>query len=316
MSVELSVVVPMYHEAANAKNTVATIVTKMQELGILYEIVVVDDGSKDHTAQVITDLTKEYPQLLLVQHERNYGRGRALRTGFAKASGNYIVSIDADLSYSVDHIVKIYQRLCEQPAVDIVLGSAYMAGGSVEHVPWLRKFLSRVGNRILSFAFYGRYKTATCMLRGYRRKALRRLQLDSDGKELHLEILTKAEDIGLSIAEIPAHLQSRKAGKSKFKFVLTATSHLLFSISERPGMLFGFGGFVMALVGVGIGGYIVVLWQRASLNPVRPLVTLMVLFILAGCISFFFGFLSIEIRYLKKELHNIRAKLAEHSKYD
>jgi hypothetical protein len=108
--------------------------------------------------------------------------------------------------------------------------------------------------------------------------------------------------MGYHVREIPAVLTSRKKGKSKFAFRSTAVSHLLFTIFERPALLFGFVGVVLFLIGIGLGGYILYLYANLLLNPNRPLFTLMILFILGGIQILSFGFLASQIHLLRKEV--------------
>lgn len=219
------------------------------------------------------------------------GRGYAIREGFNAAEGEIICTVDADLSYTADHITKMVALLQKYPRLDCVVGSPYCPGGRTEGVPRLRLLISRLGNLVISRAMGGKIKTITGVLRAYRRDCIKSLELFSEGKELHLEILAKLFAAGYSVMEMPAVLRSRRKGRSKFRFRAIASSHLLFSLHEKPMLLFGLVG--LALIGGGLigGGYIVYLWQVAALNPNRPLMTLLVLLILTGIQILMFGFL-------------------------
>jgi len=108
--------------------------------------------------------------------------------------------------------------------------------------------------------------------------------------------------MGYKVREIPATLTSRKKGKSKFAFRSTAVSHLLFTIFERPALLFGLIGVLLTIIGIGLGAHILFLYYGGNLNPNRPLITLMILFILGGIQILSFGFLASQIHYLRKEV--------------
>jgi hypothetical protein len=126
---------------------------------------------------------------------------------------------------------------------------------------WISKF----GNKILRFAMPNRIYTSTGIFRAYRKKVLDSLELESDGKEIHLEILSKAIALGYRVKEIPAILTSRRRGKSKFKFRKTAISHLVFSVFEKPMIIFGFIGLFTLAIGFLIGLYIAYLsWEFNS----------------------------------------------------
>jgi len=298
----------MYNEEENAEAALNRIRDELDSHPELnpWEIVAVDDGSTDRTAEVVRSLAAAEPRIRLLQHPRNYGRGRALRTGFGGARGEYIVTIDADLSYSPEHITRLAAELQHHPELDIVLGSAYMPGGSTAGVPLWRLAVSRVGNIILSHALGGRLHTVTCVLRGYRRRALRALELEADGKEIHLEIISKALALGMEIKEIPAHLTGRKRGKSSFRLRRTSITHLLFSIAERPMTLFGALGALLIVLGLVAGIHILRLWRQQSLNPDRPLMTLMVLLIVTGMQVLAFGFIGTQIAVLRRELFKLQ----------
>ncbi|HQJ10198.1 MAG TPA: hypothetical protein PLF54_14415, partial [Deltaproteobacteria bacterium] len=125
---------------------------------------------------------------------------------------------------------------------------------------------------------------------------------ESDGKEIHLEILSKILAMGYRVKEIPATLTSRKKGTSKFAFRATAVSHIIFAVFERPSLLFGLIGLILTFIGTGLGIYILFLYSHQALNPTRPLLTLMILFILGGMQILSFGFLASQINYLRKDV--------------
>jgi glycosyltransferase involved in cell wall biosynthesis len=151
-----------------------------------------------------------------------------------------------------------------------------------------------------------RIYTSTGIFRAYRRRVLNSFELESDGKEIHLEILSKALALGYRVKESPAILTSRKRGKSKFKFRKTATSHLVFSVFEKPMIIFGFIGLLTIAIGFFIGLYIVYLRFSGDLTPGRPLITFALLLILGGIQILSFGFVAIQIVSLRKEILRIQ----------
>ena len=141
-----------------------------------------------------------------------------------------------------------------------------MPGGGVQNVPFLRLWISKLGNKILRFAMPNRIYTSTGIFRAYRRKVLDSLELESDGKEIHLEVLSKAIALGFRVKEIPVVLTNRKKGRSKFKFRKTAISHLVFSVFEKPMMIFGFIGLLTLGIGFLIGIYVAYLRFSGDIN--------------------------------------------------
>lgn len=306
----LSVIIPMFNEEANVRSTIDRIESTLESLGKSFEILPVNDGSTDSTLQELNQIAYRNPRVRVVSYEKNGGRGKALRYGFKASRGELIASIDADLSYEPEYILKMVQTLNEDQDVDIVLASAYMPGGATLGVPKDRLFISKLGNKILRLSISEDIHTVTCVVRCYRREVIESLDLESDDKEIHLEILSKAIAMGFRIKEIPAVLKARKKGKSKFKFRSTAVTHLIFTAFERPVLLFGIIGIILALIGLGIGVYILALYLNQTLSPGRPLLMFMAIFILGGMQILSFGFLASQINYLRNDVLRIRRAIS------
>ena len=305
---DLTIIAPMFNEEANVATTISRIKEAMKGFRGTWEFVMVNDGSTDGTWETAKALAAAEPNVRVVGYPQNAGRGKALRTGFAAAEGRIVASVDFDLSYSPDHILRMYDYLEANPGVDIVLASAYMPGGRSAGVPLGRLMASVLGNIVLKHALGGKLHTLTCVVRAYRREALEALDLESDGKEIHLEIISKAQSLGLRIAEIPATLTGRKKGKSKFKLRKTSTSHLVFGIVERPMLLFGAVGLLLLLLGLIDGGYILYKWHTGTLNPSRPLMTLLVILIVGGFQVLAFGFLAFLIGMLRRTITRLESR--------
>ncbi len=304
--IEISVVIPVYNEADNIPANLQRMIDALSITGREFEILPVDDGSTDNSAEKIQAFSREDPRVRYVGYRQNSGRGRAIRTGIKAARGRYILTIDCDLSYGEEYLPAMYHLLHDTPEIDFVIGSPYMADGGTENVSFKRLWISKLGNVILSSAMRGKIKTLTGILRGYKAEVVKRLELESDGKEIHLEILSKALASGYRPLEFPAILKSRLKGKSKFKFRATALSHLVFSFFERPSLLFGIIGLLMMATGFGVGLYIVYLWQTGTLNPNRPLMMLMMLLLVSGLQVILFGFLGTQMVGLRKEVYKIQ----------
>jgi dolichol-phosphate mannosyltransferase len=308
---DLSIVIPMYNEAENAESTLNRVQEALASFGGAYEIIAVNDGSLDNTLEILNRLAEQDGKLKIISYPNNTGRGMALRKGFKESSGEIIVSIDADLSYSPQYILDLVETLRREPEVDLVLASPYMPGGGVKNVPALRLCVSKLGNRILRLVMPNRIYTSTGIFRAYRKKVLDSLELESDGKEIHLEILSKALALGYRVKEIPAILTSRKKGKSKFKFRKTALSHLVFSAFEKPMIVFGFIGLLTLTVGLLIGVYIAYLRFSGELTAGRPLITFAILLILGGIQILSFGFIAIQIVSLRREILRVQKENLE-----
>jgi glycosyltransferase involved in cell wall biosynthesis len=301
----------MFNEADNATHTLARVEESLAAFQGDYEIIPVNDGSTDNTLQVLWEVAVKNKKIRVASYSRNIGRGMALRTGFKEAKGEIIVSIDADLSYDPIYILDFINKFREEEDIDLILASPYMPGGGTEGVPFFRLWVSRLGNKILRYAMPNRIHTSTGIFRAYRKKVLDSLELESDGKEIHLEILSKAMAIGYRVKEIPAILTSRKRGSSKFKLKRTATSHLIFSVFEKPMMIFGFLGLLILGIGLLLGIYIAYLRFSGDLTPGRPLITFAILLILGGIQILSFGFIALQILTLRKEILRIQKENLE-----
>ncbi len=304
--IDISVVVPMFNEEENATKTLERLSSVLDSTDKKWEIIIVDDGSTDNTKKLVEEYSRLNRCIKLFSYSLNQGRGKALRIGFQRAQGKIICTTDADLSYDEKYTIRMIRVLEQNQDVDLVIGSPYIEGGKAEGVPFLRLLLSRLGNKILGFAMKGKISTVTGVLRAYRRECIKALELESDGKEIHLEILSKALSMGYKALEMPATLKVRKKGKSKFRFKATATSHIIFSFFEKPIILFGLVGLFMLLLGFLGGGYVIYLWQKGSLNPNRPLMTLIVLLVISGIQVLLFGFLGTQLVHLRKEIYKIQ----------
>jgi len=301
----------MFNEGENVEATLGRVETELVSFQGAYEIIAVNDGSLDNTLENLEKVAAQDGRVRIVSHPKNIGRGMALRTGFKEARGEIVVSIDADLSYDPRYILDLLKTLRKEEDIDFVLASPYMPGGGVQDVPLLRLWISRLGNKILRFAMPNRIYTSTGIFRAYRKKVLDSLELESEGKEIHLEILSKALALGYRVREIPAILTGRKRGKSKFKFRKTTVSHLVFSAFEKPMILFGFLGLLTLGMGLLMGIYVAYLRYSGALTPGRPLITFAILLILGGIQILSFGFIAIQIVSLRREILRIQKENLE-----
>ncbi len=308
---DLSIVIPMFNEAENVEATLNQIERALASFQGTYEIITVNDGSLDNTLEILWKMASQNGRIKVVSYSKNFGRGMALRAGFRESRGEIVVSIDADLSYNPNYIIDLMETLRIEEDIDFVLASPYMPGGGVQNVPFHRLWISKLGNKVLRLAMPNRIYTSTGIFRAYRRKILDSLELESDGKEIHLEILSKAVALGYRVKEIPAVLANRKKGRSKFKFRKTAISHLAFSVFEKPMMIFGFIGLLTLGIGILIGIYVAYLRFAGELTPGRPLITFAILLILGGIQILSFGFIAIQMVSLRREILRIQKENLE-----
>jgi dolichol-phosphate mannosyltransferase len=317
---KISIVAPMFNEEQNIKTTISKIKEELKSNNFNdYELVFVNDGSKDNTWDVAKEIALSEESLKVVGYEVNQGRGKALRTGIDAASGDIIVTIDFDLSYDAAHITRMIKTLEADSTTDVVLASCYMPGGQTIGIPPFRLFISKTANLLYRFAFTPQIYTSTCVVRAYRKKAIKSLVLESNDKEIHLEIISKLLANNNKIKEIPGTLTRRQAGKSSFKFTAHSISHILFFVQEKPFALFGlFGLFLMFL---GFVASVVLIINRFGIipefentfiskisSPSFIIVLLLAAFQILGL-----GFLGIQNNLLKKELFKIQSTIKQNN---
>lgn len=302
---KISVIIPMYNEEENALNTLARVNDVLKGYSD-YEIIAVDDGSADDTFKLAHEFASKTFNIKVLQHSVNMGMGRAIRTGFDNSEGDIIVTIDADLSYKPNHIPKLVNELLNDNTLDIAVGSPYMDGGEVSNVPFLRLFISRVANKFVGFSMAENLSTVTGVLRAYRREVVDSLELESNGTDINLEILSKASATRFKIKEIPALLEGRELGQSKLKFRAKTISHVLFSFYEKPMMLFGAIGILLFFMGAISALYLFYQYLTGILDPTRPLMLFMVLMIISGIQILIFGFVATQISLLKREVYIVQ----------
>ncbi len=302
---KISVVIPMYNEEENVRRTLMEVNNVMKDFEN-YEILVVDDGSTDGTYKLLEDFKSNNSHIIIIKQQTNMGMGKALRTGFENAHGDIIITIDADLSYKASHIKVLALELLNDETIDIAVGSQYMEGGNVENVPFIRLFISKIANKFIGFSMTENLSTVTGVLRAYRRYVLDSMELESNGTKINLEILSKATAIGFKIKEVPAVLEGRKLGHSKIKFRSKTISHVLFSLYEKPMILFGVIGLFLFLIGIISGIYLFYLYLIGTLDPTRPLMIFMMLMIISGIQILIFGFIATQISLLKREIFIIQ----------
>lgn len=210
----ISLVVPCYNEEAILIANLEIIRNYLESKSHKYkwEILIINDGSKDKTGDIADEYAKQVDNIRVIHHPTNLNLGNALQTGFCNAKGDIIVVLDIDLSYSVDHIEKMVDKLIETSS-DIVVASPYMKGGNVTAVPFLRKIMSSWVNKFMRIAAQDKYHTFTGMVRAYRRGFIRTLNLKTKDYEVNPEIMYKAMILRARIVEIPAHLDWTEQNK-------------------------------------------------------------------------------------------------------
>ena len=263
----VSIVLPAYNEAAIIERNLSKLCCYMEALEDKYrwEIIVINDGSTDETGEIAEEFAKQKRNVRVLHHFTNFGIGQAFKYAFKHCKGDYIITLDMDLSYSPEHIEAMLTRLIETRA-KIVLASPYMKGGRISNVPWLRRVLSIWANRFLSFAAKGQLSTLTSMVRAYDGQFLRSLNLRSKGMDIMPEMIHKSIMLGARIKEIPAHLDwgslkherqkdDMPKRRSSMRIVRHTFATILSGFIFRPVMFFILPGLVLLMFAFWIGAW-------------------------------------------------------------
>jgi glycosyltransferase involved in cell wall biosynthesis len=258
----VSIVVPAYNEAAIIEQNLAKFLDYMESLEDEYrwELIIINDGSTDETGDLAEAFAKTRDNVTVLHHMYNFRLGQALRYAFNNCRGDYVVTMDIDLSYSADHIGKLLAKIRETRA-KIVIASPYMKGGKVSNVPWLRKTFSKWANRFLSLTvtkdnLLPTLSTLTGMVRAYDRRFLSRMNLKAMDIDIQPEIVYKAMILRARIVEIPAHLDwgtdnpAAKQRKSSIRILKSIISSLLSGFMFRPFMFFILPGLALMMLSI------------------------------------------------------------------
>jgi glycosyltransferase involved in cell wall biosynthesis len=280
---QVSVVIPVYNEEANVGELIERVGSAMRRAGKSFELICIDDGSRDHTAAKLEALAAERPWLKPLYLIRNYGQSAALQAGFDAAQGEVIVTLDGDLQNDPDDVPELLRLLDERPEIDVISG--WRKDRQDRAVS--RKLPSMAANSLISGVTGVKLHDYGCALKLYRADVIRGLRLYG---ELHRFIPALAAEVGAKIVEVPVRHHARTRGQSKYGIDRTFRVLLdllwikfLMRFLHRP--LQAFGGVGLAL---GAAGFLVLAWltvEKIALGRDiggRPLLLLGVLLVLIG----------------------------------
>ena len=280
MEESVSIVIPVYEEEESLPHLYRSIKDVMDSLGRKYEIIFVDDGSKDGTFRVLESFQEKDPAVVVVSFRRNFGQTAAMAAGFEYAQGDIIITMDADLQNDPADIPKLLEKM---KGHDVVSG-------------WRKKrqdkFISRrlpsmMANGLISRVTGVHLHDYGCTLKAYRKEVIKNVRLYG---EMHRFIPAIASWVGASITEVETNHRPRKFGKSKYGISRTIrvvldliTVKFLQSFSTRPIHAFGPGGLLLGFIGFLIALYLSFekLVMGESIGG-RPLLFLSVLMMILG----------------------------------
>ncbi len=203
--VEISVVLPVYNEAENLPILVPQIHEVLEDLGRVYEMIFVDDGSTDRSRAMLKEMVNQYPQIRILGFKKNCGETAAVTAGLKEARGEIIITMDADLQNDPRDIPRMLEYLKDY---DMVTGWRQRRND-----PWIKRITSRIANKIRNWLSGEMIKDSGCTFRAYKRECLQNLKLYK-GMHRFMPTLVKME--GFRVIEIPITHHPRRFGKSKY----------------------------------------------------------------------------------------------------
>lgn len=216
-----AVVIPAHNEAAGIAACVAAVHAVLDELPNESSLIVVDDGSRDGTADVLDGLADAHPRLAVVHHSVNRGYGAGLRTGTGEAAKKgleYVLFMDSDLTNDPRYLVDFARLMGED--FDVIKASRYVPGGGVDGVPTWREWLSVGGNVVARLLFRLPVRDCTNGFRAVRTSLLTAVQLEENGFAVIMEELYRIRPLARRYAEVPVVLTARtgELAPSSFSF--------------------------------------------------------------------------------------------------
>jgi glycosyltransferase involved in cell wall biosynthesis len=282
-TVRYSVVVPFFNEQENIPPLYMKLTEVMDSIGEPYELVFVDDGSKDNTFKVLSEIYEHDRRVNLVRLRRNFGQTPALKAGFDFARGEVIISMDGDQQHDPEEIPKFLEKIEE--GYDLVSGWRY---ARKDH--WLmRQIPSRTANWLMAKLSGVDLHDFGTTFKAYRREILQEIQLYG---ELHRFIPALASTTGARIVEVPIENLERKAGRSNYGISRTIRVFLdlvmvkfLLDYSTRPLQFFGMLGLGGTGAGLLIGAYVVfkkLYYHISVMTQHGPLLLLSIALLVSG----------------------------------
>jgi glycosyltransferase involved in cell wall biosynthesis len=205
----LSIFFPAYNDSGTIASLVITALRTARKLTPDFEVIVVNDGSADNTAEILDELARTYPEVRVVHHPSNRGYGGALRSGFAAATRELVFYTDGDAQYDPAEMEVLWRRFAED--VDLVNGYKISRSDPVHRI-----VIGRVYHHTVKLLFGLTVRDVDCDFRMMRRSIFDRVHLEKNSGVICLEMMKKITDAGFRIAEVPVHHYHRAYGRSQF----------------------------------------------------------------------------------------------------
>jgi len=304
--VDLSVVIPLYNEAESLPELYQRLTDVLQEENIHYELLFIDDGSRDGSFDVLEKLHQKDSRVRVVQFRKNFGKSAALACGFHESKGEIVITMDADLQDDPDEIPDLIAEINE--GYDLVSGWK-----KKRYDPFIKRNTSKIYNLVTSWVSGIRLHDFNCGLKAYRSDVVKTIEVYG---QLHRFIPVLAHWQGFRVTEMVVKHHPRKYGKTKFgAFRFVAGMLDLFTVvflnkfKKRPLHLFGTFGLITLILGVILNIYLAyqrIFFQKYLSN--RPLLFLAVLLVIVGIQFISMGLLGEMITETQKRKNDYSVK--------
>lgn len=206
----ISVIIPAFNEENTIRFVLHGVHKVLQKIGVAYEVIVVNDGSTDKTAVA----AKEH-NVVLIDNPENSGKGSALRAGFSRAKGRFLVTMDADGSHQPSDIPYLVSPIMNGDDADAVTGSRFVDNLGRNSTTKLHLIGNRIINLVILLLTGRRISDSQCGFRAFRREVLKNIALTSTGYDVESEMTIKMLRSGLRIRETPIRCRERKSGSTR-----------------------------------------------------------------------------------------------------
>ncbi|NWG29543.1 MAG: glycosyltransferase family 2 protein [Ignavibacteriaceae bacterium] len=285
---KISIVIPLYNEEESVIPLSHELRKALSRLNTNYEVILVDDGSTDLSLQKLKEITRTDNRFRYISFRKNYGKSAALHVGFKAATGDAVVTMDADLQDDPQEIQNLLKKLEE--GYDLCSGWK-----KKRQDPIVKKLSSKFFNFVTRVISGIKIHDFNCGLKAYKKEVVENVRVYG---ELHRYIPVLAKWQGYSITEVPVMHHPRRYGKTKFGvtrffkgFIDLVTVTFVTRYIKRPMHFFGFLGALAFLIGFIILGYLTMLWIQGHSLSNRPMIFLGMLLIIVGVQLFAVGLL-------------------------
>ena len=285
----ISIVVPVYNESDSITLLINEIINVMKSHQLLFELIIVNDGSIDSTSNVLENLSIEIKQLTVINLRKNYGQAAALAAGFDNSNGDIIVTLDGDLQNDPNDIPKLITNINE--GYDLICGWRFQRKDKLLN----RRIPSQIANRLIGNVTGIHLHDYGCSLKAFKNEIIKDIKLYG---ELHRFLPVLANIEGAKIKEIKVNHRSRKYGQSKYGIDRTfrvlmdlLTVWFMKKFLTRPMYVFGFIGIISIISSFIMSSYLIVLKFLGESIGNRPLLIFALILGIAGVQLFSFGLL-------------------------